>query len=112
MDASTTLHDVTHCSSPLPAGITTLLSPVSISGDLSAGRVNGVTLTSDLLTADTEQTVTSRLRLRSLRVTLDLVTDWVNGLDLSREVVRTAGQPATVAGQGSARATRRRARKS
>ncbi|XP_043236373.1 uncharacterized protein LOC122388928 [Amphibalanus amphitrite] len=79
------------------AGTTTLLSPVFVR-DLTAGRVNGVALTSDLLTTDMEQTVTSHLRVDSLQVTLNVLTDWVNGLDLSRDVVRTTGYPGHVNG--------------
>ena len=81
-----------------PTGVTTLLGPTFVR-DLTSGRVNGVDLTSDLLTTDTEQTVTSHLRLDSLQVTLNVVTDRVNGLDLSREVVRTTGHPGTVNGE-------------
>ncbi|KAF0304895.1 hypothetical protein FJT64_023378 [Amphibalanus amphitrite] len=79
------------------AGTTTLLSPVFVR-DLTAGRVNGVALTSDLLTTDTSQTVTSHLRVDSLQATLNVLTDWVNGLDLSGEVVRTTGYPGHVNG--------------
>ena len=74
-----------------------MLGPLSI-GDLAAGHVNGVSLTSDLLTTDTDQIVTSHLRLGALHVTLDLVSDQVNGLDLSSQVVRTTGYPGTVSG--------------